>query len=318
MSWRTSSTGKTIGRRMTKGNETRFKTSVQRVWLRIGIIVLLALLVGLALVGLRGRGLRTRARAAVSLCKAVLDRASVESNGDYTDVVFLHHSAGRNLIAQGGVRERLTEAGFRFWDHDYNREGLTRPDGTRAGYSYSIPDDNTDPDGFARVFSQRLFSRPLNSFSGLMEHDVIVFKSCFSVNHITSDSQLEQYRAHYLQMRQVMDQHLDHVFIIVTPPPLNPAASDAEASARARAFANWLKSDEFLLGHPNVFTFDFFDLLAEEAPLAPDLDMLRLEYRQGDDSHPSEQANRAIGPVFADFVVEVVETYRAEIVLSAE
>ncbi|MDH4135794.1 MAG: hypothetical protein OEW09_03625, partial [Anaerolineae bacterium] len=233
--------------------------------------------------------------------------------GDFTNVIFLHHSTGRNLIRQGGVRERLTAAGFQFWDHDYNFEGLTRPDSTRARYSYSIPDDNTDPDGLASLFSQCLYSWPVNAFSGLMQHEVIAFKSCFPASNVTSDEQLAQYKVYYRQIREVMDRYPNRIFIVVTPPPLNPVATDVETAARARAFANWLKSEEFLAGHPNVFTFDFSDLLAEGAPSAPDFNMLRAAYREGEDSHPNQLANQTIGPLFADFIIEAVQTYRARL-----
>ncbi len=279
----------------------------------IGIVLLLVLLGGLAW-GLRGRGLRTvilsQARAFVSMGKAVLDSPQVSAAGDYTNVIFLHHSTGRNLIEEGGVREAFTAAGYDFWDHDYNDRGLTQPDGAPAGYGYNIPHDNTDPDGLADIFSQRLYSAPLNAFSGLMQHEVVIFKSCFPVSNITSDVQLEQYKAYYLQIRDVMDQHLDHIFIVVTPPPLNPAATEAESAARARAFAEWLKSDAFLWGHPNVYTFDFFDLLAEGDSSDPDYNMLREEYREGDDSHPNARANEAAAPIFVDFVVKATEDYR--------
>lgn len=294
----------------------RLKFLGQRVWVGIGIIVLLVLVGGLVW-GLQGRGLPhallSRVRGFFSTCKAVLESPAVTADGDFSNVIFLHHSTGRNLIQQGGVREQLTTAGFQFWDHDYNRDGLTRPDGQRAGYGYNIPDDNTDPDGFARIFSQRLYSRPLNAFSGLMQHDVIIFKSCFPVSHITSDAQLEQYKIHYLGMLEVMDQHPDHIFIAVTSPPLNPAETDAETAARAGVFANWLTSDDFLGGHPNVFTFDFFDLLAEHEPSASDYNMLRATYRDGQDSHPNLLANQTIGPLFADFVIGAVQMYRAEL-----
>jgi len=159
--------------------------------------------------------------------------------------------------------------------------------------------------------SQRLYSKPLNAFSGLMQHEVIVFKSCFPVSNIASDAQLEQYKAYYLQMREVMDQHPERIFIAVTPSPLNSATTDAPIAARARAFAGWLKSDEFLAGHPNVFTFDLFDLLAESDASAPDFNMLRAAYREGEDSHPTQLANQTIGPLFADFIIEAVRTYRA-------
>lgn len=290
----------------------RLRVLHRRIWIGIIIVILLALLVGL-IWGLRRGRLRSGVRALVSTCRAVSDSPSVAGNGDFTNVIFLHHSTGRNLVEQGGVRERLTEAGFQFWDHDYNREGLTRPDGRPAGYSYNVPGDNTEPDGLARIFSQRLYSRPLNAFSGLMQHDVVIFKSCFPVSDITTGAQLQQYKTYYREMREVMDQHLDHVFIVVTPPPLNPAATDAEIAARARAFADWLKSDEFLAGHPNVFTFDLFDMLAEGDPSAPDWNMLHVTYREGQDSHPNELANQTIGPLFADFIVGAVGTYRSRL-----
>jgi hypothetical protein len=284
----------------------------------VGIVVVLAFLALVAVRLITGRSLglwtlaSSRIRAISSLARAVVDSRSVSSynHGDFTNVIFLHHSTGYNLIEQGGVREGLTEAGYDFWDHDYNWEGLRRPDGTRTGYSYNIPDDNTDPDGLARIFAQRAYGLPLNAFSGLLQHEVIVFKSCFPVSHITSDEQLERYKSYYLAMRDVTDQHRGRIFIVVTPPPLNPAETDAKAAARARAFANWLKSDEYLDRHLNVFTFDFFNYLAEDDPTSPDYNMLRQEYRESTDSHPNHLANEIIGPLFVDFIVDAVQRYR--------
>jgi len=293
----------------------KYKFLLRRIKSGIGLLLLLVLVGGLAW-GLRGRGLRSallsRARSITSTVKAVLDSPSVavEDSGDFTNVIFLHHSTGGNLIEQGEMREAFSAAGYDFWDHGYNDQGLTRPDGTPAGYSYNIPNDNTDPDGFAHIFSQRLYSWPSNGFSGLMQHEVIVFKSCFPVSDITSDAQLEQYKAYYLRIRDVMDQHLDHVFVVVTPPPLNPAETDVKAAARARAFAEWLKSDTFLGGHLNVYTVDFFDLLAEEDPVTPDYNMLREEYREEEDSHPNRSANETVAPIFVEFVIGAIEDYR--------
>ena len=280
------------------------------VYTILGVIFLGALVGAVvpALLSLRGRGLRM---GLVHHVRALADHPRITRSGDFTNIIFLHHSVGRNLIREGKVRERLTEAGFQFWDHDYNYEGLTRPDGTRAGYSYSIPGDNTNPDGLARLFAQPVYPWPVNALSGLMQHEVIIFKSCFPVSDITSDEQLAQYKEWYLGMREVMDRYPDHIFIALTPPPLNPAATTPEAAARARAFADWLRSDDFLAGHPNVFTFDLFGLLAEDDPTAPDFNMLRAAYREGTDSHPNTLASEAVGPLFANFIVEAVETYRA-------
>lgn len=290
---------------MRRSNRGAVRRKKLHVWLAISLVLVVTF--GVSWKALQGRGIRM---VLTHRIQSFLDRTSVERQGDFTNVIFLHHSTGRNLIRQGDVRERLTAAGFRFWDHDYNYEGLARPDGTRTGYSYGVPDDNTDPDGFARLFSQRVYPWPLNAFSGLMQHEVIAFKSCFPASNITSDGQLEQYKTWYLGMREVMGRYPDHIFIVVTPPPLNPAATTPEAAARARAFSRWLQSDDFLAGRPNVFTFDLFGLLAEDDPASPDPNMLRAEYREGDDSHPNDLANQTVGPLFADFVIDIVQVYR--------
>lgn len=247
-----------------------------------------------------------------SRVKAVRDQDAIQSTDDFTNIVFLHHSVGKNLIQQGAVRERFSQAGYEFWDHGYNfSTGLVRPGGNRTGYSYVIPDDNTDPDGLAKVFEQRVYAVPLNAFSGLLQHDVIAFKSCFPVSDIRSDEQLEEYKAHYLRIRKVVDAHPDRIFIVVTQPPLNPAATDPGGAVRARALANWLTSGEFLNGHPNLFAFDFFGYLAEGDPAASDFNMLRAEYREGGDSHPNELANQEVAPIFIDFILNAIETYHS-------
>jgi hypothetical protein len=233
------------------------------------------------------------------------------ANGAYSNVIFLHHSTGRALIAEGDVRPLFTELGYQFWDHGYNHEGLVRPDGTPTGSSYRIPGNrgqgNTDVDGLAALFSQPVSEPPRNAFSRLLQHEVIVIKSCFPNSAIQSDDMQEQFRTWYLLLRSAMDQHPEHVFVIVTSPPLHPLATNADEARRARAVADWLKSNAYLDGHPNVFVFDFFDLLAN-----PSANTLRPEYQldpdQGD-SHPNLLANRTIGPLFVTFVDEAVQSF---------
>ena len=224
---------------------------------------------------------------------------------DFSQIIFLHHSVGADLIQQGGVRQSLTELGYQFYDHGYNGDGLVLADGTPAGRDFDIPDDNTDPDGFADIFAQPLDDPPDNTFSHLMQYDVIAFKSCYPVSNIESDAQLAEYKSHYLSIRARMDQYPNKIFIVVTPPPEIPADSDSQAAARARDFADWLASAEYLDGHPNVFTFNFFDLLAD-----PATNMLRADYRTDEsDAHPNELADQTVGPLFVDFIDQSIKTY---------
>ena len=222
-------------------------------------------------------------------------------------IIFLHHSCGANLIEQGDVRQRLTALGYEFYDHGYNGDGLVLADGTWTGRNFDVPDDNTNPDGYAAIFAQPLHDPPDNTFSYLMQYDVIAFKSCFPVSHIESDAQLAEYKSYYLSIRKRMAQYPNKIFIVVTQPPEIPNDTNPEAAARACAFTNWLASAEYLSGHPNVFTFNFFDLLAD-----PSTNMLRADYQSDPyDAHPNELANRTIGPLFADFIAQTVRTYAA-------
>jgi hypothetical protein len=293
---------------------TRFKVVIY-VSIAVLILAAAALILARQLSG-RGLGLRSLPRSIISVVKAVNDQEMVTSTsqGDFTNIIFLHHSTGNKLIEQGGVRERFTDAGYHFWDHSYNNQGLRDPSGNLTGYSYIVPRDNTDPDGLARIFSQPLRNLPINTLSGLFQHEVIIFKSCFTpTNHIGSDKQLEQYKAWYLEMREVMDSHPEKIFIVLTAPPLNPAETNPEEARRARDFADWLKSDEFLAGYSNIFTFDFFNYLAEENSSLEDYNMLRAEYRNEADSHPNQLANQTIGPLFVEFVIEKIQNYLGEI-----
>jgi hypothetical protein len=236
----------------------------------------------------------------------------IELDGSYSNVIFLHHSTGLLLIEQGNVRSLLSDLGYQFWDHGTNQGGLIRPDGTSTGSSYHIPGyrgrGNTDVDGLVKLFTQPVTQPPSNAFSRLLQHEVIAVKSCFPNSAISSDRMQAQFQSWYLQMRDVMDQHPDHIFILVTSPPLHPLATNAGESRRARAITNWLKSNDYLAGHPNVFVFDFFDLLAD-----PSTNTLRAKYQlklDEADSHPNNLANERIGPLFVKFIDETVQTYR--------
>ena len=266
----------------------------------------------------RSLGLKTLAYNATSWAinpiKMVLTGREIaaESKGDFTNIVFLHHSTGNNLIDQSNLREMLSEEGYRLWDHHYNETGLRNPDGIYEGYNYRVPGDNTNPDGFAEIFSQPELTVPLNTFSALMQHEVIIYKSCFRpANHIASDAQLQQYKDWYIDIHATMAAHPDRVFVLMTIPPLNPAETNPDEAARARTFAEWMLSDEFLAGQRNVFVFDFYGLLAEHDPSAPDYGMLRADFRDGDDSHPNQKANETIGPIFAEFLKENIANYRS-------
>ena len=229
-----------------------------------------------------------------------------------TNLFFLHHSTGRNVIAEGDVRDCIAAhnarygTAFAFWDHDYNAIGLTGPDDTQPGVSYQIPDDNTDPDGLLTLWTTANGARDRI----LQNHQVIAFKSCYPASNIETDAELATRQQWYLQMRNVFDQHPGHVFIVVSQPPRHRLATNTAEAARARAFADWLCSDTYLAGHPNVAAFDLFDLLAAPDDGTAAANRLRYDYERShydSDSHPNAAANAVTGPAFAAALIGAAE-----------
>ena len=219
-------------------------------------------------------------------------------------IIFMHHSTGQGIIQQGSVREGLADLGYQFWDHGYNDEGLTDPSATALGINWDVPGDNTDPDGWYEIFQQPFTDPPANTFSHMLQHDVIIFKSCFPTSDITDDDMFAAYQRYYLGIRDVIDQYPDKLFVAWTTPPLVPNSTTPENAARARRWAEYLTSGEYLDGHPNITVFDIFNVLADEDGF------LRAEYRGDEwDSHPNELANQAVGPLLVDFVDQAVRTF---------
>lgn len=217
-------------------------------------------------------------------------------------IIWLHHSVGFGII-DGGVREGLTARGYQFFDHGYNGDGLRLADGSTPGANFDVPGDNTDPDGLAAIFSQELHIPPDNTFSHLMQYDVIMVKSCFPTSNIADDGQLEADKEYYRTIAGRMDEYPDKLLVIVTHPPQVPLSTNANEARRARALNDWLLSDEFQSAHAKLFVFDLFGRLAGSDNL------LRANYRvSDDDAHPNERANAAVGPELVDFVDQAIRS----------
>ena len=201
-----------------------------------------------------------------------------------SNVFFLHHSTGRNLLAEGGVRGHMEHP---LWDHDYNYIGLTNPQGDLVGVSYDIPGDNTYPDGLHVLWTTNNAAR-----DSILQYDVIAFKSCYPACDIETDAELDQYKSWYLDIVNQLIGYSDKVFILMSPPPRHRLATNSQCASRCRDFANWLGG----LAGDNVLFFDLFDHLAGGD------NVLRYEYERshsGTDSHPNSYANAVIGPLFA-------------------
>jgi hypothetical protein len=225
---------------------------------------------------------------------------------------FLHHSTGRALLEEGNARAYLSTvndakgSNLVLWDHDYNYIGLADIEGDLQGYDYSIPNDDTDPIGLHELWTTTNSARD----SLLSRYDVIAFKSCYPACDITSEAMLDQYKQWYLEMRDFFDSRPDKIFIVMSPPPRHRLATNVENADRARQFANWLISSEYLDGHLNMVGFDFYNLLAHPDDGSATRNMLRYDYERShytSDSHPNALANEINAPIFIDVLVEAAE-----------
>jgi hypothetical protein len=234
------------------------------------------------------------------------------------NMMFVHHSTGRNLIRDSGVRSLLEShntrygTGIKFWDHDYDSgnsyTGIIKPDSTVfSNWSYGVEANDIQPDGWFTIFCTG--SAFLDSL--LQRHDVLILKNDHSTGDITSYTQLQTYVSQYLQIRAVMDQHPDKLFVLVSGSPRRPEDTNNTMADYSRAFYNWLQSPSFMNGHPNLVFFDLFnELAAPNVASNPERNMLRPEYRRPnapDDSHPNTFANATIGPRFASLLIRLVD-----------
>ena len=113
-------------------------------------------------------------------------------------------------------------------------------------------------------------------------------------------------------MRDFFDTRSDRLFIVMSTPPLHRLATNSRAAINARAFADWLCSDQYLSGHPNVRCFNLFDQLAQSNDESAVANMLRYVYEgshTNSDSHPNTFANQTVGPVFANFLCDAAAGY---------
>jgi len=232
--------------------------------------------------------------------------------------MFMHHSTGRNMITDSGVRSLLDlhneryDTSIALWDHDYHSgnsvTGIILPDSTvHSDWSYGEEANDIQPMGYHEIFTGG--GAFLDSL--LNRHDVIVLKNDHQTGDIAHEGQLIAYQYWYREIRDVMDQHPDKRFVLVSGPPRRPEDVTGTEADFARRFYDWLQSPEFMNGHVNISFFDLFDLLANpDDPADPQRNMLRSQYRRPygvTDSHPNEYANFVIGPLFADMLIRVID-----------
>lgn len=210
-------------------------------------------------------------------------------------VIFLHHSVGRYLIRDGGLRARLADGSppLELWDHDYNTLGLSDASGTSVGRAFPLPGDDTDPPALLGLFTAN-DAVTLAARRQVLEFDVVAMKSCYPNSAIGDDAQLASLRSTYQALISALATISGRQFVLLTSPPLIPLRTNSSQGRRARALADWL-ADTAASGPANVRVLDLFDRLAEPMDAAQ-ANRLRRYYRRRlpVDSHPNRRAGREV------------------------
>ena len=220
-------------------------------------------------------------------------------------MLFLHHSVGRNWLNEGGLRDTLLSLGIGI-------RGATYGDdiGQETDICHWAPKFRQD---MKKIFKFK--AHPNQYFNGDRENDIIMFKSCFPNSDIVGDGvepgdpaggekTLANYRATFAALKEEFSGYPDKLFIYVTSPPLVPSETTADRAGRARQFTDWI-SGEFaseykqVTGLNNLLVFNLFDVLADDG------DYLRAEYRRSEhDSHPNAAGSKAATEKFLAFLRE--------------
>jgi hypothetical protein len=223
-----------------------------------------------------------------------------------TNIIFLHHSTGRN-IWEGGVPE---------WFSNYNSE---------KGTNYSIIEQNFPkreeygwnnyPYDYWNIWVNNAGDKAYKNEPTLemitRNFDVIVFKHCFPVSNIEPDTgdpdvssdkkTVENYKLQYEAFKEKMKEFSETKFIVWTGAALVRENTDEESAKRAREFFDWVRNDWDEEGD-NIFLWDFYELQTEGGLYLKD------EYaRNPTNSHPNEEFSGRVAPLFSRRIVDVIE-----------
>lgn len=251
------------------------------------------------------------AKRSIGYVKQDLARAN-KSLEDLTEVldrsydkrmVFLHHSVGRGILYEGGLRDSLLDMGIVVKGATYGDEI-----GQHTDIKDWVPKFQNDME---RILSFK--AHPDRYYSGAMSNDIVMFKSCFPNSDISGEGQapgnavspdktVANYQEVFRQLKEEMARYPDKLYIYVTSPPLAAESTTAENASRARMFNEWL-TKEYLpeyqkeAGQSNLAIFDLFGVLAD------DKGFLKEEFRRPGrgDSHPNASANQIAATSFMDF-----------------
>lgn len=265
-----------------------------------------------------------------------LQEFSSDAPSEPTDLLFLHHSIGGQMLADpgkedsqgrthpngGGLRKLLIDNHYRVHEATYGSKL-----GEHTDLFDWLPKFRDHMPEVLRIDQQ---DRPLAE--GQVNR-VVLWKSCYPNNYFMGEGKapgsasgpdltLANAQATFRALLPVFAKHPDTLFVyLTTPPPVRHAwhepgikwlakkalgkptnAEKVETFGRlSRAFASWVVSDEgWLKGYAprNVVAFDYYDVLTDHGESS----FLRYPTAGGVDNHPNSEGNRKAAAKLVPFL----------------
>lgn len=261
---------------------------------------------------------------------------------EMTNLLFIHHSCGGQLLADpgpmvggtrdsderciyvshpngGGLRSKLAQAGFKV---------------NEASYGSTIGEDS-DICHWNRKFRDQMdqvlrTERQDQLLPEGQTNAIVVFKSCYPNNGFVSvgegpgdpdscERTVANAKAAYRSLLPHFARHPEVLFVAVTAPPLAEPKPDGIKSTvaswfktkpsadLAREFNVWLVDGWLNEARPrNVVVFDYYDVLTAHGAS----NWSAYPTKSGRDSHPSGDGNRLAGEAFLPFLNEAWRAFR--------
>ncbi len=283
-------------------------------------------------------------RVAITVLAAMVSLTATAGRAqDMTNLLFIHHSCGGQLLAEPGPRvggEKGSGEHCIYVSHP-NGGGL-RAELEKAGFkvneaSYgSVIGEDTDLCHWHRKFRDQmdLILRTERQDTLLPEGEtnaIVVFKSCYPNNGFTAagaepgdpddcERTVANAKAAYRALLPLLAEHPEVLFVALTAPPqAEPKPVGAKEKFRsffqkkprahlAREFNAWLAQSWLAETRPrNVVVFDYYGVLTDGGESG----WSAYPSRDGRDSHPSAEGNRRAAEAFLTFLAGAWQAYRA-------
>lgn len=263
-----------------------------------------------------------------SQCKT--DRTLEMPAGDYNyKICFLHHSTGGNIWAGNSTGRNYfsEELTVPIWFMEYNKTNGTKYFIEDFKFPKSKPYGwNNYPYDYYNIWVKNAGDSPYMEEPTLeiltQKYDMIIFKHCFPVSNVAKNESepdinskkktIENYKLQYEALKNKMHEFPNTKFLVWTGAALTKARTGEDRAKRAKDFFDWVKND-WDIPFDNIYLWDFRELETEG-----ELYLKNSYARKKKDSHPNIRFCEKVAPLFAQRIVDIIETNGQKTSLTGE